>query len=171
MLWRGAAYAPRNAAEATAAGIAFIHQELNLFTNLSVAENLYIDAFPRRFGLIDRRAIAERARSILDRLALDVAPDAIVADLSPGERQLVEIAKALHNEADLIIFDEPTTSLTPRETARLFETIERLRAEGRTIIYISHILGDVARLSDRVAVLRDGGWSTRTPSRISTSPA
>ena len=83
-------------------------------------------------------------------------PDAIVGELAPGERQLVEIAKALHREADLIIFDEPTTSLTPRETARLFDVIARLKAEGRTVIYISHILGDVARLCDRVAVLRDG---------------
>ncbi len=156
MRWRDALYAPRNAAEATRAGIAFIHQELNLFTNLSVAENLYIDGFPRRFGLIDRRAIAARARELLARLDLDVAPETQVGALSPGERQLVEIAKALHNEADLIIFDEPTTSLTPRETARLFEVIERLRAEGSTIIYISHILGDVARLCDFVAVLRDG---------------
>jgi ribose transport system ATP-binding protein len=156
MLIRGAPYAPRSAADAAKAGIAFIHQELNLFTNLSVAENLFIDGFPHSFGLIDRRAIAARAANILKRLDLDVPPEMIVGNLSPGERQLVEIAKALHNEASLMIFDEPTTSLTPRETERLFETIGRLRAEGRTIIYISHILSDVRRLSDRIAVLRDG---------------
>ena len=79
-----------------------------------------------------------------------------VGQLSPGERQLVEIARALHNEASLLIFDEPTTSLTPRETERLFATIEGLKAEGRTIIYISHILSDVQRLSDEILVLRDG---------------
>ncbi len=156
MLWRGEPYAPRSAAEATARGIAFIHQELNLFTNLSIAENVFIDGFPKRFGLIDRRAMAERTAALLKRLNLEHGPDTPVGELAPGERQLVEIAKALHREADLIIFDEPTTSLTPRETARLFEVIARLKAEGRTIIYISHILGDVQRLSDAVAVLRDG---------------
>jgi ribose transport system ATP-binding protein len=156
MLWRGQPYRPAGAADAAAAGIAFIHQELNLFTNLSVAENLYIDGFPRRFGLIDWRAVEARTREILGRLSLSVDPRTEVGTLSPGERQLVEIAKALHNEARLMIFDEPTTSLTARETERLFETIAALRAEGRTIVYISHILADVQRLADDVAVLRDG---------------
>ncbi len=160
MLWRGRPYVPASAADAKAAGIAFIHQELNLFTNLSVAENLFIDGFPRRRGLlrglIDRRAMRDRAREILARLDLEIPPDRTLDSLSPGERQLVEIARALHREASLIIFDEPTTSLTHRETDRLFRAIEALRASGRTVIYISHILADVQRLSDRVAVLRDG---------------
>ena len=156
MSWRGTPYAPASPADATARGIAFIHQELNLFTNLSIAENVFIDGFPRRFGLIDRPLIADTTRALLKRLDLDHPPSAIVGELAPGERQLVEIAKALHRSADLIIFDEPTTSLTPRETARLFDVIARLKAEGRTVIYISHILGDVGRLCDTVAVLRDG---------------
>jgi ribose transport system ATP-binding protein len=160
MLWRGQPYAPGGAADATATGIAFIHQELNLFTNLSVAENLFIDRFPRRSGLlrglIDRRAMRERAGAILARLDLDIPPERTLDSLSPGERQLVEIARALHREASLIIFDEPTTSLTPRETERLFGAIAGLRASGKTVIYISHILQDVQRLADRVAVLRDG---------------
>ncbi|WMS41972.1 sugar ABC transporter ATP-binding protein [Acuticoccus sp. MNP-M23] len=156
MFWRGEPYAPAGAAAAAARGVAFIHQELNLFLNLSVAENLFVDGFPKKLGLIDRRAIRERAAELLAALDLHVSPDAAVGDLSPGERQLVEIAKALHRDAALIIFDEPTTSLTPRETTRLFEVIERLRDQGKTIIYISHVLGDVARLCDTVAVLRDG---------------
>ena len=156
MRWQGAPYRPQTAGDAARTGIAFIHQELNLFTNLSVAENLYIDGFPRRFGLIDWPRIRSRSAEILQRLALDIDPDTSIGRLSPGERQLVEIAKALHNDARLIIFDEPTTSLTPRETARLFDTIASLRAEGRTIIYISHILGDVQRLADDIGVLRDG---------------
>jgi ribose transport system ATP-binding protein len=165
MLWRGEPYAPRSAADATVRGIAFIHQELNLFTNLSIAENIFIDGFPRRFGLIDRRRIAETTRALLARLLLDHGPEKVVGELAPGERQLVEIAKALHREADLIIFDEPTTSLTPRETARLFDVIARLKAEGRTVIYVSHILGDVQRLCDRIAVLRDGRLVDHGPSR------
>jgi ribose transport system ATP-binding protein len=156
MRWRGEPYRPQSAADAARAGIAFIHQELNLFTNLSIAENLFIGDFPTRFGLVDWRTMHGRARAVLSRLSLEVDPDTSVGRLSPGERQLVEIAKALHNEASLLIFDEPTTSLTPRETERLFEIIIALRAEGRTIIYISHILGDVLRLADDIAVLRDG---------------
>ena len=161
MRWKGADYEPKSAADASEAGIAFIHQELNLFTNLTVAENLYIDGFPRKFGMIDWATINERTRHILGRLALDVEPSVNVGHLSPGERQLVEIARALHNEAELVIFDEPTTSLTPRETERLFETIATLRGEGRSIVYISHILSDVKKLSDDVAVLRDGLVKTR----------
>ncbi len=164
MRWRGRPYAPASPAEATARGIAFIHQELNLFTNLSIAENVFIDGFPRRMGLIDRGRIAEATRGLLERLNLGHAPETTVGDLAPGERQLVEIAKALHRSADLIIFDEPTTSLTPRETGRLFDVIERLKAEGRTVIYISHILGDVERVCDRIAVLRDGALVDEGPS-------
>ncbi len=156
MRWKGAEYAPRSPADATRRGIAFIHQELNLFTNLSIAENVFIDGFPRRFGLIDARRMHDVTAALLERLQLTHRPETPVGDLAPGERQIVEIAKALHRAADLIIFDEPTTSLTPRETARLFDLIGRLKAEGRTVVYISHILGDVARLCDTVAVLRDG---------------
>jgi ribose transport system ATP-binding protein len=163
MLWRGAPYAPRAAADAATRGIAFIHQELNLFTNLSIAENLFIDGFPRRYGLIDRARTREVTEALLARLDLDHLPETSVGELAPGERQIVEIAKALHREADLIIFDEPTTSLTPRETSRLFDVIARLKAEGRTIIYISHILGDVARLCDSIAVLRDGRLVDKGP--------
>jgi ribose transport system ATP-binding protein len=159
----GEAYAPGTPAEATAAGIAFIHQELNLFTNLTVAENIFIDGFPRRFGLIDRSAMRRRTAELLKTLELDAKPDTRVDSLAPGERQLVEIAKALHLDARLIIFDEPTTSLTKRETDRLFRTIERLRGQGKTMIYISHVLGDVMRLANSVAVLRDGALVTQGP--------
>ncbi len=156
MRWRGEPYAPAGASDATARGIAFIHQELNLFTNLTVAENIFIDGFPRRFGLIDRTTMRRRTADLLARLDLRATPDTPVESLAAGERQIVEIAKALHREAELIIFDEPTTSLTARESAKLFETIARLKQGGATICYISHILADVRRLSDRIAVLRDG---------------
>jgi ribose transport system ATP-binding protein len=154
----GEDYAPRNPADATRSGIGFIHQELNLFTNLSVAENLFIDGFPciARLPLINRRAIRARTKQLLDAVNLSVSQDTPVERLSPGERQLVEIARALNTDARIIIFDEPATSLTIRETERLFDLIERLREQGKSIIYISHILADVQRLSDEIVVLRDG---------------
>jgi ribose transport system ATP-binding protein len=158
MLLDGQPYAPADPGDADAAGIAFIHQELNLFTNLSVAENFFISDFPTigRTPFLDRRAFSDRAREYLKAVDLDIAPDMRVERLTPGERQLVEVAKALAADARILIFDEPTTSLTARETQRLFELIGRLHADGRTIIYISHILGHVMQLSDAIAVLRDG---------------
>ncbi len=155
----GADYHPRGPREAEARGIAFIHQELNLFRNLSVAENLFITGFPKRIkGLpfIDRGRVAARTQELLKAVDLDIAPNTPVSRLSQGERQLVEIAKALGANARIMIFDEPTTSLTTRETDRLFDIIGRLQRQGIAIIYISHILGDVMRLCDDIVVLRDG---------------
>ncbi|MDQ0469358.1 sugar ABC transporter ATP-binding protein [Labrys wisconsinensis] len=154
----GRDYAPESSREAQARGIAFIHQELSLFPNLSIEENIFLDHFPRLGGLpfIDRRRMRERARAALDLVDLKVAPGTPVSRLPQGERQLVEIVKALSREAKLIIFDEPTTSLTARESERLFGIIERLRGQGLSVIYISHILGDVLRLCDDIVVLRDG---------------
>jgi ribose transport system ATP-binding protein len=153
----GSPYAPSDARDATRAGIAFIHQELNLFTNLSVAENIFL-THPPAAGrpMIDRAAERRRAMALLAECGLEMPADAIVERLSPGERQLVEVAKALELDARVLIFDEPTTSLTARETARLFELIGRLRTAGKAIIYISHILADVVALADDIAVLRDG---------------
>jgi ribose transport system ATP-binding protein len=155
----GQAYAPQSSREAQGCGIAFIHQELSLFPNLSIEENLFLDRFPRvssALPFIDRRAMRERARAALELVGLDVSPGTPVSRLAQGERQLVEIAKAVSRDAKLIIFDEPTTSLTHRESERLFALIERLRTQGISIIYISHILGDVLRLCDDIVVLRDG---------------
>ncbi len=156
MFLRGLPYQPRSPADATGHGIAFIHQELNLFSNLTVAENIFVDAFPMRAGFIDRRSMRRETERLLASLDLEIAPDTLLDRLAPGERQLVEIAKALRSNPQLIIFDEPTSSLTARETERLFEVIRRLRDEGKTLIYISHMLSDVRALSDDIAVLRDG---------------
>jgi ABC-type sugar transport system ATPase subunit len=158
MLLNGQAYQPRTPSDATHAGIAFIHQELNLFTNLSIAENIFIDAFPRRgrWPVLHRANIRKRAEQLLDSVGLNLSPNVLVEKLSPGERQMVEITKALSIDADIIILDEPTTSLTPRETEQLFDIIERLRDAGKTMIYISHILRDVMTIADDIAVLRDG---------------
>jgi ABC-type sugar transport system ATPase subunit len=158
VLLDGEPYAPRDPSDADRAGIAFIHQELNLFTNLTIAENLFISDFPHRgaLPLLDRGRLKKRAQEALALVDLDVSPDTRLERLAPGERQLVEVAKALSMDARIIIFDEPTTSLTTRETERLFGIIDRLHEAGKTIIYISHILRDVMRIADAVAVLRDG---------------
>ena len=153
----GKPYAPRSPLSATEEGIAFIHQELNLFANLTVAENMFIDGFPRnRFGAIDRREIRRIAQECIDRFSLPVRPDTKVESLSAGIRQMVEISKGLMKNARIMIFDEPTTSLSKREKEDLFRTIGELKAKGISVIYISHILEDVRRLCDRITVLRDG---------------
>lgn len=158
MTLAGQSYTPRKPSDATKNGIAFIHQELNLFTNLNIAENIFIDSFPKRGLFIDKAKMQKRVAELLKSVGLDASPETLVDNLSPGERQLVEIVSALNIDAKLIIFDEPTTSLTARETERLFALIHRLRKEGRSIIYISHILNDIKTLSDDIAVLRDGKY-------------
>ncbi len=156
--WRGAPYAPRRPADAMKAGIAQIHQELNLFPNLTIAENLFLGGFPllKNLPLIDRRDMGRRAAALLEEVGLGLPPDTPVERLSAGERQLVEIARALGAGASLIILDEPTTSLSAREVERLFGLLGNLKSRGAAMIYISHALEDVLRLSDDILVLRDG---------------
>ena len=156
MKFNGAAYTPRTPREAKATGIGFVHQELNLFPNLSIAENLFLTDVPTNGPLIRRGKLHERAAALLQRVGLELPPATLVESLSTGERQLVEAAHALSFDARLIILDEPTTSLSSRESERLFTLVRQLRAEGRSLIYISHTLGDVLRLSDDMVVLRDG---------------
>ena len=159
MLIDGQSYAPNGPSDAMAAGIGFIHQELNLFENLTVAENVSLRAFPKTVSWlpqINRRRMKERARELLAEVGLDIDVDTPVSRLAQGERQLVEIAKALSADIKIIIFDEPTTSLTTREARRLFDLIARLRKRGIATIYISHILTDVLRVCDEVVILRDG---------------
>jgi len=154
----GQPYAPRNPIDAIRHGIAFIHQELNLFPNLSIAENIFLTDFPRTAGLpwIQRRTLYTKTADLLAHVGLSLPPETLVERLSAGERQLVEIAKALSIDARLIILDEPTTSLSARETENLFALMRRLRERGISMIYISHIPGDVLRLCDDLVVLRDG---------------
>jgi ribose transport system ATP-binding protein len=167
MLYKGTPYSPRNPADANAARIAFIHQELNLFTNLTIAENIFIEGFPTvgrgPLRFIDRATVRRHAREVLDSVGLDLSPDMQVDRMSPGERQLTEIAKALYLDASLIILDEPTTSLTSRETEKLFEIMRRLRNQGKALVYISHILTDVLEIADQIAVMRDGQLVTQEP--------
>jgi ribose transport system ATP-binding protein len=144
---------------AMAAGIAFVHQELNLFDNLTAAANIFIGREPLKSGplrLIDRKALDAQAQPLLAQLGADFEASTPVSVLSLAQKQLVEIAKALSLKARLVIMDEPTSSLTVAETDRLLRVIGGLKAENVAIIFISHRLGEVKRIADRVVVLRDG---------------
>ena len=137
-------------------GIALIHQELNLADNLNVGANIFLGREPCRFGLIDHGRIHRESKQFLNSVGLQVDPATIVRELTVGKQQMVEIAKALSINARVLIMDEPTSSLSQRETENLFKVIKDLRVAGVSIIYISHRLGEVKELADRVTVLRDG---------------
>jgi ribose transport system ATP-binding protein len=155
----GSVHSSLSVADAIKAGIAFVHQELNLFDNLDVTANVFIGREILRGGplrLVDSRRMIAAVQPILDMLGVDFKPDTQVATLAIAQRQLLEIAKALSQNARVVIMDEPTSSLTLAETARLLRVIARLKAEGVSIIFISHRLGELSECADRVVVLRDG---------------
>jgi len=138
-------------------GIALIHQELNLADNLDIGSNIFLGREPRnKLGIINRRQILEESIKVLERVGLDFDPNTSLTRLSIGQQQLVEIAKALSMNAKILIMDEPTSSLSSKETARLFEVAKDLKQQGVSVIYISHRLGEVKELADRVVVFRDG---------------
>jgi len=141
---------------AVAHGIALIHQELNLADNLDVGANIFLGREPHRLGVLDRRTIRRESAAVLQVVGLDVSPGTPVRQLPIGKQQLVEIAKALSVNARLLIMDEPTSSLSANETLTLFQVVRDLRARGVSVIYISHRLGEIRELADRVIVLRDG---------------
>ncbi len=137
-------------------GIVLIHQELNLAGNLDVGSNIFLGREPLRMGLIDHAKIERESEKYLAMVGLNVSPRTLVNQLSIGQQQMVEIAKALSAKARVLIMDEPTSSLSTRETLKLFDVVKDLRKRGISIIYISHRLGEVKELADRVVVLRDG---------------
>jgi ribose transport system ATP-binding protein len=155
----GETYDSLTPSEATDLGIAFVHQELNLFDNLDVAANVYIGREPHRYGslrLVDNAKLNSDVQSLLDRLGAAFSPTTPVAKLSLAQQQMVEIAKVLSVDARLVIFDEPTSSLPIAETEKLLEVIAGLKAHGIAVIFISHRLHEVVAACDRVVVLRDG---------------
>ncbi|WP_343714402.1 sugar ABC transporter ATP-binding protein [Inquilinus sp.] len=156
MSWQGRPYAPASPGEAIAAGIGLIHQEMKLLPDLTIAENVFVGRLPSKGGRIDRAEMNRRAGEQLRRLGLDIAPTTLVRELRVAAQQQVEIAKALTLNSRLLILDEPTAALGGEETERLFQQIERLKRDGVSFIYISHRLDEIARIADRVAVLRDG---------------
>ncbi|WP_027579194.1 sugar ABC transporter ATP-binding protein [Bradyrhizobium sp. Ai1a-2] len=147
----------RSARDAHAAGVAMVHQELSVAPDLSVAENVFLGAQPtNRFGLVQWRRMAREAGEQLARFGIDVDPMTRLGDLPIGLQQLIEIARVLFSGARIIILDEPTSALSPPEVERLFATLRQLRDEGTGIVFISHFIEDILRISDTVTVFRNG---------------
>ena len=153
----GAAVRIKKVTDSLKLGVAFIHQELNVLDNLDVAANVFLGREPKNaLGLIDFKKIHADTEPLLQRLGLGVSSRTALDRLSLAQQQMVEIAKALSLNARIIIMDEPTSSLTLQETDRLLKLVLELKAQGVSVVYISHRLGEVNHIADRVVVLRDG---------------
>ena len=147
---------PRQALEN---GIAMIHQELNLMPSMTVAENIWIGREPvNAFGMISHRELHRRTRTLLERLSIKLDPQAEIRTLSIANRQMVEIARALSYESQLLIMDEPTSALTERDAAHLFAIIRELKSQGKGVLYITHRMDELSEIADEVTVLRDGRY-------------
>lgn len=157
--------------EALAAGIGMVHQELAFCENLSVAENLCLSDLPARRGLVDREAMTQRARAMLEAIEASIDVEARVGALPLGQRQMVQIAAAVGAGARIIVFDEPSSSLSQREAERLYQLIGRLRDRGVTSIYVSHRMDEIFKLCDEVTVLRDGRHVATGPLAASSEGA
>lgn len=156
--------------EARRRGIGMVYQELNLVPDLTVAENILLGSTPSRFGLVDRRALREQARAVLDELDARIHTDDLVGSLTVSQQQIVEIAKVYAARPRIVVLDEPTSSLSEHETQSLFRIIARMTEAGLAVIYISHRLREVLDISQRVTVLRDGRLvDTRPTSGISAA--
>jgi len=148
----------KSAADSIASGVAVIHQELHLVPEMTVAENLFLGHLPSRFGVVNRGRLRQQALACLKGLADEIDPAEKLGRLSLGQRQLVEIAKALSRGAHVIAFDEPTSSLSAREIDRLMAIITRLRDEGKVVLYVSHRMEEVFRICNAVTVFKDGRY-------------
>ncbi|MDO5603778.1 MAG: sugar ABC transporter ATP-binding protein [Paracoccus sp. (in: a-proteobacteria)] len=156
VLLDGRAAPYRSGPQAEALGVVVIHQEFNLAPDLSVAANIFLGRELTRAGRLDHATMRATAAALLSRLETRISPDTRIRDLSVPDRQMVEIAKALSREARVLIMDEPSAALTHREVEALYAQVDRLRAEGVALMFCSHRLDEVARLADRITVLRDG---------------
>ncbi len=162
----GEALVIRSPAHAASLGISVIHQEFDLIPQMSVAQNMYLGREPRRrFGAVDFTTLYADTRTYLDKVRLAVAPTTLVADLSVEQKQLLAIAKALSQNASLIIMDEPTAALNGAETEHLLNIMREIRDSGCAIIFISHHMEEVFEISDRITVLRDGRMVDTRPGR------
>lgn len=159
----GSSYSGLTPRQAIELGIATVHQELTQMDAMTVADNILMAEYVGKSGFIDKAAINKKAEELLKNFDLDIRPDEKLCNLSTANRQLVEIVKVLNMDAKVIIFDEPTAAMTVSEQEMLHGIIKRLKSEGMTIIYISHILKELEVLCDRVSVLRDGACITTLP--------
>ena len=148
-------------------GIGVIYQEFNLVGDLTVAENIFLGRAIRKGIVVDFAEMEKQAQAILDSLHIKISPSAMVKNLSVGYQQMVEIAKAISQNAQILIMDEPSAPLTNAEVESMFAVVDLLKAKGVTIIYISHRLEEIFRLSDRITVLRDGQYVTTLNTRES----
>ena len=144
-------------------GVAIVHQELAFCPNLSVAENLQLGSMPTRQGFVERNRLRDRARELMHEIGVDMDVSTPVAQLTTGQEQMVQIAAAVGVNARIIIFDEPTSSLSVHESEQLFRLMRRLKAKGATLIYVSHRMEEIFQLADTVTVLRDGAHVATEP--------
>jgi ribose transport system ATP-binding protein len=156
MKWFGNLYAPHTPLDAIHAGIRVVYQEFNLLSNLSIAENLFFERLPSRHGVVDFTRLFKESEELLKRVGLEIDPRTPVELLGVAQMQLIEIAKAIAFQSELVVLDEPTATLTENEITKLFAIIRQLKADGVTIIYISHRLAEVFEIGDRITVLRNG---------------
>lgn len=157
IIFKGQVVRFHNPKDAQEQGIAIIHQELNLIPYLSITENIFLGReLITQYGTLDKRKMKLRTQELLNRLKLDVKPDALVAGLKVGQQQVVEIAKALLTDSEVIIMDEPTSAITESEVEVLFEIIDDLKNQNKAIVYVSHKLDELFRIADNYVVLRDG---------------
>ena len=147
-----------NIAESQAAGISVIHQELNMMNHLTVAQNIYIGREPKKYGMIDDKKMERDAAELFERIGVNIDPSVALGTLTVGKQQMVEIAKAISHESKLLVLDEPTAALTQPEVEELFKIMNDLRDKGIGMIYISHRMDEINRISDRVTVMRDGEY-------------
>ena len=157
IIYKGETVTFKNPREAQKAGIAIIHQELNLIPYLSISENLFLGReLINSWGMLDKTAMREKTTQLLEKLKLNVSADTLITDLKVGQQQIVEIAKALLYDCEVIIMDEPTSAISESEAAILFDIIDGLKKENKAIVYISHKLNELFKIADYYTVLRDG---------------
>jgi ribose transport system ATP-binding protein len=158
LLFEGREIAPKNPREAQNIGIGFVHQELSLCPHLTAAENIFIGRLPQNMDMIDFKKLWADGDAVLAQFSANFSSRQIVSELTVSEQQLVEIGKSISLNCKLLILDEPTSSLTDKETAKLFEVVRALKAKGISILYISHRMAEIFELCDRVTVFKDGGY-------------
>ncbi|WP_432455539.1 xylose ABC transporter ATP-binding protein [Agarivorans sp. QJM3NY_29] len=167
--YKGQPLISHNVRDSEEKGIAIIHQELTLVKELSILENIFLGAELSHYGVLDHSAMFQQTKALLQRVNLDISPDTPIRELGVGQQQLVEIAKALSKQAEVLVLDEPSAPLTESETRILLDIVKQLRSEGVSCVYISHKLTEVKEISDRICIIRDGEHiGTQSAKQMST---